>query len=66
MKFTAELQRQAALRDDINRTRAQVTGLEQLLTLAAVTLSSSPGTDAHVQQVTEMISIRKKKIEEMV
>ena len=64
--FTAALQRQAALRDDINRTQAQVTGLEQLLTLAVVTLSPSPATDAHMQQVTEMITTRKKKIEEMV
>ena len=64
--FTAALQRQAALRDDINRTQAQVTGLEQLLTLAVVTLSPSPATDAHMQQVTEMITTRKNKIEEMV
>ena len=65
-KFKAALQRQAALRDDINRTTAQVTGLEQLLTLAVVTLSPSPATDAHMQQVTEVITIRKKKVEEMV
>jgi hypothetical protein len=64
--FTAEFQRQAVLRDNIDRTRAQVEGLEQLLTLAAVTLSSSPGADAHMQQVTEMVTTRKKKIEEMV
>ena len=62
-RFAAEFQRQAVLRHNIDRTRAQVEGLEQLLTLAVVTLSAA---EAHIQQVTEMVTTRKKKIEEMV
>ena len=65
-RFSAEFQRQAVLRDNVDRTRAQVEGLKQLLTLAVVTLSSSPGAESHIQQVTEMVTTRKKKIEEMV
>lgn len=48
-RFSAEFQRQAVLRDNTDRTQTQVEGLEQLLTLAVVTLSSSPGAEQQVR-----------------
>ena len=63
-KFKAALQRQAALRDDINRTNAQETGLEQLLTVAVVTLSQPSYRCPHA--AGDRDNYTEKKVEEMV
>ena len=62
-KYVTALQRQAVLRDDIDRVTAQVTGMEQLLTLALVTLPHNPNTTTITEQMT---TAQKKKVEEMV
>ena len=58
---------QAKLRDDINRLTTQIGGLEQLLTLALVSLpQNTPQMTAFTEQLADEIRSRGKKNSEMV
>ena len=65
--FVAAMKRQAELRDNINRVATQIAGLEQLLTLALVSLPpNTPPVTSFTQQLVEEVTARKKKKNEMV
>ena len=66
-RYREALQRQSTLRDRITRTKTQISGFEQILTLTVVSLP--PGavqTTTLIQQITNEISERKKRVQEMV
>lgn len=65
--FVTAMKRQAQLRDDIDRVTTQIGGLEQLLTLALISLpANTPQMTAFTQQLVDEVTSRKKKKEEMV
>ena len=65
--FLSAVQRQAKLRDDINRVTTQIGGLEQLLTLALVSLpQNTPQMTAFTEQLADEIRSRRKMNSEMV
>ena len=65
--FVTAMKRQAELRDSIDRVATQITGLEQLLTLALVSLPpNTPPVTLLTQQLAEEVTTRKKKKKEMV
>ena len=66
-RYTSALRRQTTLRDNIDRLSSQIHGLEQLLTLAVVSLPpNTPQTTALTHQLVEEITSRKDKKKEIV